>query len=473
MIVPLVRMLVQQGEKVIVFRNQRGAAEGCAAYLSRELGLPPAEEVRHVLLDHDLSTTSATLRSCLNGGTAFHNTNLTREERAVVEQAFRDPDSKVRVLAATTTVAAGINTPASTVILAEQEFVGEDGRPFTVAEYKNMAGRAGRLGFNEEGKAIILADNSYERERLFARYVMGQLEEFRSSFDLKDMATWVVRLLAQIDRIPRTDIVHLLSNTYGGYLASTKHPEWHSGMRERLEALLERMIALDLVEQEDGWVQLTLVGRACGRSALSFESALRLVELLRGIPAGALTAEKLMALLQVLPESDNGYTPMMKKGRREAAHPSKAAERYGQDVIKLLQRRARDEFDYFARCKRAAILGDWIDGRPIEEIEQTYSTNPYQGTIGHGDVRKFADATRFHLRSAHQIAALIFIEGGLSEESMDALCTQLEVGIPADALDLLRLPLPLARGEYLVLYRRGIKRRKHFGRFQVMKWRKF
>ena len=373
------------------------------------------------LLEHDLSTTSATLRMCLHGGTAFHDTNLTREERTVVEQTFRDPDSHVRVLSATSTMAAGINTPASTVILAEQEFVGEDGRPFTIAEYKNMAGRAGRLGFNEAGKAITLADNGYERERLFARYVRGQLEEFRSSFDLKDMATWVVRLLAQIERIPRTDIVHLLAHTYGGYLASTKHPEWHRGMIQHLEELLERMIALDLVEQEDGWVQLTLVGRACGRSALSFESALRLVELLRGMPAGVLTAEKLMALLQVLPESDNGYTPMMKKGRREASHPRRAAERYGQDVITLLQRRARDEFDYFARCKRAAILGHWIDGRPVEVIEQTYSVNPYQGTIGHGDIRKFADATRFHLRSAHQIAALIFIEGGPSEESMDTL----------------------------------------------------
>lgn len=76
-----------------------------------------------------------------------------------------------------------------------------------------------------------------------------------------------------------------------------------------------------------------------------------------------------------------------------------------------------------------------------------------QGTIGHGDRRKFADVTRFHLRSAHQIAALLFIDGGPSEESMDALCKQLEVGIPADALELLSLPLPLARGEYWALYR--------------------
>ncbi|MHB1954398.1 MAG: helicase-related protein, partial [Sulfobacillus sp.] len=130
---------------------------------------------------HDLSTASAKLRKSLNGGTAFHNTNLSRDERIIVEDTFRDPHSSLRVLAATTTVAAGINTPASIVIIAEHEFVGDDGRPFTVAEYKNMAGRAGRLGFNEEGTSILLADNTQQRELLFQRYVMGQLEELRSS----------------------------------------------------------------------------------------------------------------------------------------------------------------------------------------------------------------------------------------------------------------------------------------------------
>src|SRR6202034_3030726 len=90
------------------------------------------------------------------GGTAFHNTNLLRAEREAVEKGYRSRDGGIYALAATTTLAAGINTPASTVILAENEFVGEDGRPFTVAEYKNMAGRAGRVGYNEIGKAIIL-----------------------------------------------------------------------------------------------------------------------------------------------------------------------------------------------------------------------------------------------------------------------------------------------------------------------------
>jgi hypothetical protein len=40
-IVPLAQQLVAQGEKLLVFRNMRGPAQGCAKYLSKKLGLGP------------------------------------------------------------------------------------------------------------------------------------------------------------------------------------------------------------------------------------------------------------------------------------------------------------------------------------------------------------------------------------------------------------------------------------------------
>lgn len=461
-IVPLVRSLVAKGEKVIVFRNQRGPAQGCANYLAQDLRLPPATDDIEALPKHDLTSTSAALRTCLAGGTAFHNTNLTREEKAVVERTFRDPGSPVRVLAATTTVAAGINTPASTVILAEQEFIGEDGRAFTVAEYKNMAGRAGRLGFNEEGKAIVLADNRYQRDVLFQRYVRGSLESFRSSFDPCQLDTWVVRLLAQVDHVPRADVARLLANTYGGFLAGRDNPKWRVETKERLEELLAKVLSLGLVEEDGDALQLTLLGRACGRSTLPFGSVMRLVDLLRRTGHEGLTPLKLMALLQVIPESDGGYTPMMKRGTAELVRQREAAQRYGPETVRAMQSFARDEWDYLARCKRAALLWDWVSGVPLETIEQRYTPNPFQGRIGHGDVRKFADATRYHLRSAHQIASVMFVGEGQGEESVEALLRQLEAGLPAEALGLLSLPLSLSRGEYLALHAAGVTTPEQF-----------
>ena len=230
-IVPLARTLVATGEKLLVFRNTRGPAQGCAGYLSRELGLGPAAAVIEALPTQDLTSVSQLLRECLLGGTAFHNTNLLRAEREAVEKGYRNPDGGIHVLAATTTLAAGINTPASTVILAEKQFVGEDGRPFTIAEYKNMAGRAGRLGYNEIGKAIILADTPIERAQLFQKYVLGTPEEVTSSFQQRDLPTWTLRLLSQVPGVPQDQIPSLLSTLF------PDQPTFLTGMDQLLNRL--------------------------------------------------------------------------------------------------------------------------------------------------------------------------------------------------------------------------------------------
>ncbi|MBS1701403.1 MAG: DEAD/DEAH box helicase [Armatimonadetes bacterium] len=453
-IVPLVKKLVGDGEQVIVFRNQRGNAQGCGKYLARDLGLPPATEVINWLPKRDLSAASQDLRTCLMGGTAFHNANLSKEERAAIERGFRIPGSGIRVLGATTTVAAGINTPASTVIIAEQEFMGEDGRFFTVAEYKNMAGRAGRLGFNEKGKAIIYAETSQQRQQLFNRYVTGQLGQMTSSFSPAAIDTWVLRLLAQVKSVRRDLVSSLLSNTYGGYLAAQLNPNWKVQTEQMITNLLSRMESLALVESDGDNIRLSLLGRACGRSGLPFQSAMRLVEFIKSMDAQTLSSEMLLCILQVIPEA-SPYTPML-KGNSEAIRPGQASSRFGNSITQTLQRSANDNADWYARCKRAAILGDWIDGVTVERIEQKFaSSHPFFGTITGGHVRQFADTTRLYLRASADIAILVHPSSALVLEEIDQMMRRLEAGLPVSALPILDILPDLHRGQYLELHSLG------------------
>ncbi|OQP64757.1 hypothetical protein A3860_18535 [Niastella vici] len=458
-IVPLVKSLVQQGEKVIIFRNQKGPAEGCAAYLAADLGLPGAEDESKNLPKHNSSSTSSKLKRCFAGGTAFHNSNLSKEERKIVERAFRDPNSKIRALAATTTVAAGINTPANTVILAEQEFVGDDGRPFTIAEYKNMAGRAGRVGFNEKGRAIILADGKFDPNFLFNKYVLGTPEPLASSFDTADLDTWIIKLLVQVKDVHKDNLVNLLANTYGGYVANKINPDWEKNMRHDISELFQEMLRLGILEEENGIVHLTILGKACGESVLSFRSVMRLVQLLKDYHKATITADDLMAIVQALPESDELPTPMFRKGTSESKRVREVAQRFGHEIIQLLQRFVNgDEFKYYARCKRASILFDWTKGISTSDIEDTFkSPNPYFGNISYSNIRAFADFTRFQLRSVHKIATIIFPGAMLDEKTFEDLLKSLETGVPSDCFDLLMPSLEMSREEYLALSNAGIK----------------
>ncbi|WP_137390417.1 DEAD/DEAH box helicase [Rhodoligotrophos defluvii] len=454
-IVPLAKQLVAKGEKLLVFRNMRGSAQGCARYLSKELGLPPATAVQEVLPTQDLTGASQVLRECLLGGTAFHNTNLLRAEREAIERGYRSPDGGIHVLAATTTLAAGINTPASTVVLAENEFVGEDGRPFTIAEYKNMAGRAGRLGYNEIGKAIILADTPIERAQLFQKYVLGTPEDVTSSFQQRDLPTWTLRLLSQVRGLRGNEIPGLLVNTFGGFTASRANPQWIKSVETDVSALVTRLLQAGLAEQDGDLIHLTLLGRACGSSSLSFESSLRLIELMRQLNAAQTDPFHVLGLVQVLAEMDAIYTPVMRRGRSESVRASEVAQRYGHAVMHGLQRYCRDEFEFLARCKRASLLHDWVEGTPIDVLERHYSTTPFQGAIGYGDIIRIADGARFHLRSAHQILSTLFPDQPAFLAGLDELLHRLEFGLPAAALPLTDISLPLTRGQYLALSEAG------------------
>ncbi|MFC1611857.1 DEAD/DEAH box helicase, partial [Myxococcota bacterium] len=354
-IVPLVRKLVGMGEQVLVFRNKRGSSSGCAKYLAADLGLPPASTALTDLPDQDLSTTSQALRDALSGGTAFHTSDLSREERVVVERAFRDREGPIRAMVATSTVAAGVNTPAETVIVVETAFPGRPPEDYTVATYKNMAGRAGRLGFAEQGRSILLAGDNVQRGLLFDRYVRGQPEPIRSSFDPQDLDTWVIRLLAQVKEVPRDAVATLLANTYAGYLETRASQAWEPQMRAKLEDLLCQMLELGLLEEEMQLVRLSLLGRACGRSHLKLRSAMRLVEFLRRSPNNSLSAEKLLAAIHALPEFDDAHTPMFRRGQREAVWQGHVVQHYGRDVATALQRGASDNMAYYARCKRVAV----------------------------------------------------------------------------------------------------------------------
>jgi helicase len=254
----------------------------------------------------------------------------------------------------------------------------------------------------------------------------------------------------------RTESVpHLLANTYGGFLAQRSDPQWAAQTEQKIRETLQRFIELGLLEQQGDEVQLSLLGRACGQSTLGFESAMRLVEIVRGIDASEVTPFNLVALVQALPEADGGYTPVQRRGRAEAVRVTQATGYYGYAVVSVLRQWVGGELEVWARCKRSVILADWMAGIAVREIETRYSI-PWAAEIQLGDIQRFANTTRFHLRSAHQILAALITIGPDEEAQFEAVYDQLEFGVPKDAVGLMKAPFNFARGEYLTAAAQGL-----------------
>jgi superfamily II DNA/RNA helicase len=115
------------------------------------------------------------MRGLLQGRIAYHHAGLPPRVRVALEDAIRR--GFIDFVFATTTLAEGVNFPFSTVIvqsLALRE-PPEKGRPvryhpITPRVFWNIAGRAGRPGYDKEGQ-VILFEPSLGLEKI--RYVIG------------------------------------------------------------------------------------------------------------------------------------------------------------------------------------------------------------------------------------------------------------------------------------------------------------
>lgn len=82
----------------------------------------------------------------------FHSADLSKEERELIENDFRE--GKIKRLVSTSTLAVGVNTPADVVIICGTRagYYYQDS-----SLVRQMIGRAGRG--NKEGKAFVIADD--------------------------------------------------------------------------------------------------------------------------------------------------------------------------------------------------------------------------------------------------------------------------------------------------------------------------
>jgi replicative superfamily II helicase len=454
---------VGECQQVIVFRETVGETLRVAEYLAAALSLPGAKNVVERLPSADQSLASKTLLEVVSRGVGFHNSHLSADERRVIEEEFRAVDSGLRVLVATTTLAMGVNTPATSVIIVGLTQPGDD--PYSVAEYKNLAGRAGRLGMSEHGASFLVSMDARQADHNWRHYVRGKPETLTSRFLEKgtDPRSLVVRVLAAGKRatpngLTREEIAIFLESSFGAYQQSKARAGW-VWSRENLLHVVDDLSRHGLIDAHGGErYKLTELGRLAGEMGIEVASVIGLVDSLRGLNPDMITDPALITAVQSTAELDAVAVPLNKKTPKEAQTWLGALRDQGvtESLLRSLSRNTKEAHDLGARAKRAVAALDYISGKDIGSIEQMLQKHGRGFNGSAGPIRSVASRTCDVIGAAARVAEIS--NRGLELGSrIERLRIRLTLGIPGGVVDLGReAGQELSRGDYLLLLKAGL-----------------
>lgn len=468
----LVAELVAQGQQVIVFQATRGGARGIARQLAGTLGLPPAHAALARLSSEDGGRTADLLRTCLEGGVAFHIADLTTEERQLLEESFRSPESEVRVLVATTTLAQGVNLPADAVVISDLEHPG-DGRPYSVSEYKNMAGRAGRTGRREwPGRAVILARGSADAEQKWQRYVRGEPEPVRSALldPAVDVRGVLLAGLAEPASLARRssgpDVERFLAATFAAHQSRT------GGSPDPFPSAEVRRMVVELIsggflkgtpvgagEMPRGLV-LTDLGGLAVRSGLGVDSVSSVAEVLRSVPADSVNHATLICAAQLTTElRDFRFDLFPRSPYKEHARLAARLRKRGvaETVCSRLIGPPSRSGSGIGPARRAIACLMWAEGINLAGIERAIADQEKRTRPEFpGPVQYTAQRAADVIATVIEIALLVHPTVDLGDLP-DTLPTQLELGIVEGLVPIAwNTEVPLGRPVYLSLARAGL-----------------
>jgi len=143
------------------------------------------------------------LEALIDGGVAAHHAGHLTGWKVAVERMLAR--GLLRAVFATTTLAAGLDVPARTVVLTS---LGNGDHPLTALEFQQMTGRAGRRGKDRVGFVVLLARS---RKDLFEGLELAEAEPepLRSSFRLQ-----YYQILNLLDRYPLEEATGVLRQSF-------------------------------------------------------------------------------------------------------------------------------------------------------------------------------------------------------------------------------------------------------------------
>jgi helicase len=443
------KYMFDKGKQSIVFVSTRKSAELEAEKIAKSLKnslkggeleklTELANKIEHAL-EHPTRQCNR-LAEVVRKGVAFHHAGLHHKQKDLIEDSFRS--GLIKTIAATTTLAYGVNLPSDVCIIRDvKRYYPVKGYDFIpVLEYKQCAGRAGRIRYSSEGRAIILTKNKKESQMIAEHFILGETEEITSKLGVEPvLRVHSLALIASGVTPTKNDLNEFFSRTFYAH-----HYKDMSLLNKKLENAIEMLKDFGFVrgEKMQGKENPFRKASDISKGGEKLEATLigkRVSELY----LDPLTANYMIKNLTKAGDSLHPFALLHLISRTLEMRPALSLRKV--DIEKVNELMAENEKlllekppnmwdveyeDYTRSIKSAWFFSEWMNEMGEDRIFETFSVAP-------GELHVRLSNADWLIYSAQELALLL----GLKELLKDIRKTRIRVkyGVGEELLPLVRL----------------------------------
>ena len=391
---------VKEGGQSLIFANTRRravslatrAAELTQKQLGPEEKKAASEASRRILTSGEETSLSRLLAEVVAKGSAFHHAGLEAEHRRIVEDYYRA--RALKLLAATPTLAAGINLPARRVVIADMtRYDAEHGgnAEISVLEYRQMAGRAGRPQYDDHGETVMIPPPSAPSADFLEHYAKEPPEPIQSRLsDESAMRSHTLATVATGTGTSKADLDSLFGKTLLAMQVGTKETG------RLTEKALGFLLGERLLESHGNLFYATEFGRKVSMLYIDPVTGVMFRDNVRHAEPGRNYTAGILHLVVASPDFEPKF-PLRSKDYDQAMA---FLEEHSAEMLERHTSKSFADYDRVLQDMRSVMaLHGWIDEWREEQLLSRLGVEP-------GDMHRAVDNADWLLHSLGELAKL-------------------------------------------------------------------
>ncbi|MDP7080852.1 MAG: hypothetical protein QF415_13235, partial [Candidatus Undinarchaeales archaeon] len=295
---------------------------------------------------------------------------------------------------------------------------GSGSLPISVIRYRQQAGRAGRIAYDERGEALLMAANTQELEELWSRYIEGEVEPVTSKLSVRPVLRMhILGLVATSNSLTVQDLERFFTRTF--YATQYGDVEALMGV---VEGVVSDLVDMEFITWKSGTLTATRLGSRVAELYVDPQTAYSLIDFLRRFEERDAKDISYLAKLCEVTE----MRPLLNGRNAETEVLLDEHEPY-LDAPEAFTYQYERYLDVF---RTALLLKDWIHETSEDILMERYGVAP-------GDLNYKLDRAEWLMYACSELARIIELKGGSSD--CRKLLIRLKFGVGKELLPLVKL----------------------------------